>query len=205
VGSPLLIGSINAFHICGGALAIWAVGVSIVGIRVKDFPRGRRQASVVAAISMSLVITTIATAIIEGAREADKEEAEVAEAVEPAAETTPAEPAPAETAAESAPAETAPAEAGGKLALAADPSGQLKFDKTSLESQAGPVTIDMKNDSPVPHDVSIEGGGVDERGKEVTDGGTSTVTADLKPGAYTFYCSVPGHREAGMEGKLTVR
>ena len=63
----------------------------------------------------------------------------------------------------------------------------------------------MKNDSPVPHDVSIEGGGVDERGKEVTDGGTSTVTADLKPGAYTFYCSVPGHREAGMEGKLTVR
>ena len=206
MGSPLLIGSINAFHICGGALAIWAVGVSIVGIRVKDFPRGRRQASVVAAISMSLVITTIATAIIEGAREADKEEAEVAEAAEPAAETTPAEPAPAETApAESAPAETAPAEAGGKLALAADPSGQLKFDKTSLEAQAGPVTIDMKNDSPVPHDVSIEGGGVDERGKEVTDGGTSTVTADLKPGAYTFYCSVPGHREAGMEGKLTVR
>ena len=184
MGSPLLIGSINAYHICGGALAIWAVGVSIVGIRVESFPRGRRQASIVAAISMSLVITTIAAAIIEGVREADKEEE--AEAAEPAAESTPA--------------------AGGeKLALAADPSGQLKFDKSSLEAQAGPVTIDMKNDSPVPHDVSIDGGGVDERGKEVTDGGTSTVTADLKPGAYTFYCSVPGHRQAGMEGKLTVR
>ncbi len=188
MGSSLLIGSINAYHICGGALAIWAVGVSIVGIRVKDFPSGR-QAPVVAAISMSLVITTIATAIIEGAREADREKE--AEAAEPNHETAPPEP--------------APAEAGGKLALAADPSGQLKFDKSSLEAQAGPVTIDMKNDSPVPHDVSIDGGGVDERGKQVADGGTSTVTADLKPGAYTFYCSVPGHREAGMEGKLTVR
>ena len=63
----------------------------------------------------------------------------------------------------------------------------------------------MKNDSPVPHDVSIEGGGVDEQGREVTDGGTSTVLATLKPGSYTFYCSVPGHRQAGMEGRLTVR
>ena len=186
VGSTLLIGSINAYHVSGALLAIWAVVVSIVGIRVKSFPRDRRQASIVAGISIALVISTISTAIIEGVREADKEAEEEAEAAEPAAETTP------------------PA-AGEKLALAADPSGQLKFDRSSLEAQAGPVTIDMKNDSPVPHDVSIEGGGVDERGKEVADGGTSTVTADLMASSYTFYCSVPGHREAGMEGKLTVR
>ena len=36
-------------------------------------------------------------------------------------------------------------------------------------------------------------------------GGVSKVTVDLKPGEYAFYCSVPGHREGGMEGKLTVK
>ena len=189
VGSSLLIGSINAYHVCGAALALWAVGVSIVGIRREDFPKGRRQASLVAAISMSLVITTIAAAIIEGIREADEEkEALAAEAEE-------AEPA----------AETAPAKAGETLSLAADPSGALKFDKARLQAKAGPVTIDMKNDSPVPHDISIDGGGVDEQGKVVEGGATSTVSATLKPGTYSFYCSVPGHRQAGMEGPLTVR
>ena len=189
VGSSLLIGSINAYHVCGAALALWAVGVSIVGIRREDFPEGRRQASLVAAISMSLVITTIATAIIEGIREADEEKKALA------AEAEEAEPA----------AETAPAKAGETLSLSADPSGALKFDKARLQAKAGPVTIDMKNDSPVPHDISIDGGGVDEQGKVVEGGATSTVSATLKPGTYSFYCSVPGHRQAGMEGPLTVR
>jgi uncharacterized cupredoxin-like copper-binding protein len=31
------------------------------------------------------------------------------------------------------------------------------------------------------------------------------VSAQLKPGNYTFYCSVPGHRQAGMQGTLTVK
>ena len=38
----------------------------------------------------------------------------------------------------------------------------------------------------------------------MSDGGTSKVTADLKPGKYEFYCSVPGHEQAGMKGTLTV-
>ena len=56
-----------------------------------------------------------------------------------------------------------------------------------------------------PHDIAIEGNGVNEKGEIVTNGGTSEFTADLKPGEYTFFCSVPGHREGGMEGKLTVK
>ena len=66
------------------------------------------------------------------------------------------------------------------------------------------MTIAMQNPSDIGHDVSIEGKGVEEKGKVVGKGGTSTVSADLKPGEYVFYCSVPGHRQAGMEGKLTV-
>ena len=94
--------------------------------------------------------------------------------------------------------------AGSKLALSADPTGKLAFDKKDLQGKAGRITIVMKNPAPLSHNVSLEGPGIDKEGETVGQGGTSTVSAGLKPGSYTFYCSVPGHREGGMEGKLTV-
>jgi len=93
---------------------------------------------------------------------------------------------------------------GTALELVAGPGSELKFDQTSLEAPAGEVTITMVNEGDLPHDVAIEGNGVDEKGEVVTNGGTSTVTATLEPGEYTFYCSVPGHQAGGMEGTLTV-
>lgn len=94
---------------------------------------------------------------------------------------------------------------GETLQLAADPSGALKFDKTSLEATAGNVTIDFTNDSSLPHDVKLEGPGVDGEGTDTITGSSTSVTLDLQPGEYTFYCSVDGHRAAGMEGKLVVK
>jgi plastocyanin len=91
------------------------------------------------------------------------------------------------------------------LQLAADPSGALKFDKTSLEATAGSVTIDFTNDSSLPHDVKLQGPGVDGEGTDTITGSSTSVTLDLQPGEYTFYCSVDGHRAAGMEGKLVVK
>jgi plastocyanin len=93
---------------------------------------------------------------------------------------------------------------GATLALAADPSGALKYDKTQLEATAGDITIDLTNDSPLPHDVAVEGNGVHETSDRVT-GGSTTLSLNLKAGTYTFYCSVDGHRAAGMEGKLVVK
>jgi plastocyanin len=89
------------------------------------------------------------------------------------------------------------------LELAADPGGALSFDKTSLDAPAGSVTIELTNDSSVPHNVEVEGNGVEEVSDTVT-GSTTSVTVDLEPGTYDFYCNVPGHREGGMEGTLTV-
>src|SRR3954470_18808642 len=86
---------------------------------------------------------------------------------------------------------------GEKLALAADPSGALKFDKPTLKAKAGTVTIDFSNQSSVPHAVAVEGNGVDKDGKTIT-GGSNSLTVTLKPGTYTFYCPVDGHRQAGM-------
>jgi plastocyanin len=93
---------------------------------------------------------------------------------------------------------------GGTLQLAALKDG-FKFDKTSLKAPAGSVTISMKNDSGLSHNVSIQGQGVDKNGNTVGQGGTSKVTADLKAGTYTFYCSVTGHEAAGMKGTLTIK
>jgi plastocyanin len=94
---------------------------------------------------------------------------------------------------------------GETLQLAADPSGALKFDKTSLEATAGNVTIDFTNDSSLPHDVKLEGPGVNGEGTDTITGSSTSVTLDLQAGEYNFYCSVDGHRAAGMEGKLVVK
>jgi plastocyanin len=116
------------------------------------------------------------------------------------------------SAAPAAPASTtstgAKSKAGGetKLALAADPNGELKFDKSSLSAKAGTVAIDFTNSSSLPHNVTVaspSGAVVNET--PTFQGGSKTVTMTLKPGTYKFYCSVPGHRQAGMEGTLTVQ
>jgi plastocyanin len=92
---------------------------------------------------------------------------------------------------------------GSTLDIAADPGGALKFTQTKLTAKAGKVTIDFTNKSKLPHGVVITGNGVNAKTKVVT-GGDSSTTATLKPGTYTFYCPVPGHRAAGMQGTLTV-
>jgi plastocyanin len=90
-----------------------------------------------------------------------------------------------------------------KLKLTADPDGGLTFDKTELTAKPGKVTITMDNPSDVPHAVEVEGNGVEEETKTLTNG-TADVTVDLKAGEYVFYCPVDGHKEGGMEGTMTV-
>lgn len=95
---------------------------------------------------------------------------------------------------------------GATVKFEADPGGTLAYTTTEASSEAGNVTLDFENPQPVPHDVSIEDSSGKTIGKTelITESSTST-SVSLKPGAYTFYCSVPGHREAGMEGTLTVK
>ena len=91
------------------------------------------------------------------------------------------------------------------LRISADAKGAMRYDRSTLRAAPGVVTISMKNPVVVPHNVAIRGNGVRKLGKVVLKGGTSTVTATLKAGRYTIFCSVAGHERAGMKGVLTVR
>ena len=98
-----------------------------------------------------------------------------------------------------------PSGAGGHVVEIDVASSGLSFVKSTATASAGPVVIRSKNPQSLGHDIAIRGNGVDEKGDIVSDGGVSMITiADLKPGTYTFYCSVPGHEAAGMKGTLTV-
>jgi plastocyanin len=114
-----------------------------------------------------------------------------------------------EAAATEEPAEAAPPAPGGggaeetTLENPADES-ELRFSKSTLEAPAGKVTLVMENPSQVEHNIAVRGEGVDEKGEVVGQGEESQVAVDLEPGEYEFYCSVPGHEDAGMKGTLTV-
>ncbi len=106
-------------------------------------------------------------------------------------------------------ASSAPSGGGGStLTQAADPSGNLKFVNSSLTAKAGAVTIKFTNASAVPHNFTLQqgtGGAPVGATPTFSGGGTKTLSVNLKPGTYTFYCSVDGHRAAGMQGTLTVK
>jgi plastocyanin len=103
--------------------------------------------------------------------------------------------------------EAAGGEGGGStVEIEADPSGSLAYTQEEVTAKAGNVTINFNNPQPVGHDVDVETEGGEEVGKTeiITEGSESVTLKGLEPGKYTFFCSVPGHREAGMEGTLTV-
>jgi plastocyanin len=126
------------------------------------------------------------------------------ETAAPPPASTPAAKSPKATTGTPAPASSPAAAATTTLKLAANPAGQLAYDTKQLSAKAGKVTIDMTNMSPVEHDVAVAQGTTVVGQTPVFTGGSKAVTLNLKPGKYTFYCTVPGHRQAGMEGTLTV-
>jgi plastocyanin len=239
------------FYICGIALAVSALVVSFVGLKLKDFP-GKALPVVILWFAVLVVgATTFATRYSGEEHEAkaaeyskfneeiekgdtsgpyeneggalggeteEKEEQAEKEAEGSVQEEEPV--GPTEGSQEGKGGQTpepggeqgknptgeapAGAEASTTLKLAASPTA-LAFDKGSLSAAPGKVTIDFDNPSAIPHNVVIEEKGKELAGFEPISEGEESETAELKAGTYTYFCSVPGHREAGMEGTLTVK
>ena len=79
----------------------------------------------------------------------------------------------------------------------------IGFKQKQVSTHSGKNTIEEVNDGATRHTLIIDG--VPGFLLEVPTGGAkSAKSVDLKPGTYTYFCDVPGHRQAGMEGKLTV-
>ncbi len=95
-------------------------------------------------------------------------------------------------------------EANGTLDIPVAGAG-LAYKFANATANAGQVTLTSKNPQPTDHNIAIEGNGVNQKGPVVKGGASSDITVDLKPGEYTFFCSVDGHRQGGMVGKLTVK
>jgi mono/diheme cytochrome c family protein len=97
------------------------------------------------------------------------------------------------------------AEKNGVLQIDADPTGQLAYVSKLANGTPGAVTFKMQNKSSVQHDLVVQGPGVNGKTAIVSNGATGQFKATLKAGSYTFFCSVDGHRAAGMQGKIVVK
>jgi plastocyanin len=214
------------FYIVGGLLVVWALTLSLGLGRKPDFPGSVAGQRGVVAITAVLVVASVSTAVLTSSVPAKgnvtsthteelppvpvvSSPAQVSSTSapsEPAATTGTTTPsAPVATTGTPAPASSpSPAKAASKLALAANPSGLLAYNTKQLSAKAGTVTITMANMSPLEHNVTVAEGTKVLGATPTFKGGSKTLTLNLKPGKYVFYCTVPGHRQAGMEGTLNV-
>jgi uncharacterized cupredoxin-like copper-binding protein len=172
------------FYVAGGLLVAWALLLSLViGARRSDFPADIGQQRGVIAITAILVIAAVSMAVATSGGSTSKAAASTQTSTAGESAGTPAK---------------------GSLKLATNAEGQLSYDTKQLSAKAGTVTIALANSSPVEHNLTIAEGTKVLGATPTFTGGSKAVTLKLKPGKYTFYCSVPGHRQAGMEGTLTV-
>jgi plastocyanin len=200
------------FYVAGGLLVAWALIVSLaLGLRRPEFPGGQAGERAVIGISVVLVLAAVSSAVLTSGAPTT---AKAAVNLLPAPAPNPSVPAAGESAAASSSAATQPAAAsaqppatagaGTSLKLAANPTGLLSFDSKQLSAKAGAVTIAFANSAPIEHNVTVSQGATVLAATPTFTGGSRTLTIKLKPGTYTFYCSVPGHRQAGMEGTLKI-
>jgi plastocyanin len=203
------------FYIAGGLLVVWALTLSLgLGLRKPDFPGSLAGQRAVVAVTAVLVVAAVSTAVLTAdvpAKSAvapthTQEQAPVPVVSAPVpASSSSASSEPAATTGTPAPASSpAHGKAGSSLALAANSTGLLRYNTKQLSAKAGTVSITMTNMSPLEHNVTVAEGSKVLGATPTFKGGTRTLTLKLKPGKYTFYCSVPGHRQAGMEGTLNV-
>ncbi len=192
-----------AFYICGGGLALWAVIVGVSGFTRPDFPGSEMRARALMGVTFVLMVSAMGSAVATAVVPPPAKP--FTKYVGPAKGTAPS---PTPLASSSAPAASAPAAKApaGTVDLAANANGQLMFDATTLsvKAKAGKVTIVFTNASPLPHNVAVEQGTKVLGSTPTFTGGSKTLVLALKAGSYTYFCTVPGHEQAGMKGTLTV-
>jgi plastocyanin len=201
------------FFVFGAVLVAAALVLAFVGIRGHgSFPASRPLLIVGTAVFAAVVVGTTSFSVVNAREEQDHREAELA-GEEAVTEAEGGAPAPAPSPAGQPPAAgggsqqpPAPPAAASSLDVSSPEDGSLVFEPDGLEANAGALTITYSNPSPMPHSIAVEATDGSILGEtEVFASGEQELTiGDLTPGEYVFFCTVPGHREGGMEGDLTV-
>ncbi len=177
----------NFFFVIGGVLVFAALAISFIGIRRgESFPPSRGVLLGVIALFALVVGTTMAFAIVKSVDEQNKRNDKLAQ--------------------EQGTTTTTPAGKTTDLSVSSPADGGLVYQPNGLQAQPGNVAITYDNPSQVPHSIAVAtaNGNVLGQVQPFTAGKQTVTLTNLAPGKYVFYCTVPGHREAGMQGDLTV-
>jgi len=175
------------FFVFGGLLVVSALVVAWLGMRAESFPGGR---GLIAGVSVFFAVLVVGTAVfgwIHAGHEKEHREEELAKEEGEAKGEAGSE-----------------AVAGTVLDVSSPKDGSLVFEPDGLEASAGLISLVYTNPSRVPHNIHLEFEGKTIAESETISEGTVKIEKRLQPGEYVFYCDVPGHRQAGMEGDLTV-
>ena len=195
----------------GNKIGLGLVGAAFVGFALAsaflipalrpDFP-GRRGLPAFLTLTAALFVGMMFAVFFFGREPSEGHAAEGANATEPPPPATSA-PATTQSASTAAPTTTTAAPAAPKSVSVSESEWKVALPSTTLA--AGKYTFDLKNDGQIPHDLTIDGPGVsDEKTSVIGPGKTAKLTVELKSGDYDFYCSVPGHKQAGMDVKVRV-
>jgi uncharacterized cupredoxin-like copper-binding protein len=174
--AALSTGNKIGLAVVGGTFILFALTSSfILPRRRPDFP-GRNGLSVFVLASFVLFFAMLTAVIVFGV------ESEAKGAEQPAG---------------------TPAAAGHAVAVS---ETEFKITAPAQKVPAGKVTFDVKNAGKIGHDLVVSGPGVTGAAKTalLNPGQSAKLTVTLAAGSYTLYCSVPGHRAAGMSAKLDV-
>jgi plastocyanin len=187
------------FFVTGIVLVLAAVSLAYAGIRGSGrFPPSRAILVGGTVLFTAIVGVTMAFAIVKSEDEQEHREETAKEEAQPGAEAEAGTQATETGTQAAAPAET--------LDVSSPTDGALVYEPSGLEAKPGNLTIHYDNPSQVPHSIAVAtaNGNVLNETQPATGGTQTLEIPDLTAGKYIFYCTVPGHREAGMEGDLTV-
>jgi uncharacterized cupredoxin-like copper-binding protein len=110
---------------------------------------------------------------------------------------------PAKTPAAPAQKQTSTSSGGSKAATVSET--EFKLTPSTANVGSGAVTITAKNDGTTMHNLNVEGKGMEKKTANLQPGSSASLKLNLKPGTYEMYCSIPGHKQAGMLGKVVVK
>ena len=194
------------YFVLGSILVAWGLGLAVFGLLRPDFPPSGAAGRALVGVTVVIVAATLVALLATTEREHPREEA-AAEAAEKKAEEQEQPGGPAETG------QPGEAPAGGEQPPPAASEAQTvdvaeKEVSIALEGgndlEPGEYTFVVQNTGKIEHDLEVEGGGVEKKTKLIPGGQSEDLKVKLKAGKYKFYCTVPGHEEAGMRVNVTV-